>query len=71
MKSSVRSDQCHTVKSDVVQQVQQCVENLKRQHGERFTPMQYRVWSEMINGGMRKSTVDPPSTTMFKRCDIK
>ena len=55
-------------KKDVAEQVQQCVENLKRQHDEKFTPMQYRVWSEMINGGIHKSTTDPPTTSMFKRC---
>ena len=58
------SDQTSATQSkrDVVEQVQQCVEKLKRQHGEWFTPMQYRVWSKMINGGMHKSIVDHPSS---------
>jgi len=42
-------------KADTADQVQQCVENLKKQHGENYTPMQYRVWGEMIHGGIRKS----------------
>lgn len=41
---------------------------LKAKHGAAFTQMQYRVWSEMIVGGVHSSQDDPPSTTMFSRC---
>ena len=33
-----------------------------------YTQMQYRVWSEMIAGGVHTSQDEPPTTTMFSRC---
>ena len=30
--------------------------------------MQYHVWGKMIHGGIRKSTTDLPTNSMFKRC---
>ena len=44
------------------------MENLKKSHGEKYTPMQYRLWSEMISGGIHRSMTDPPKTAMFSRC---
>ena len=47
--------------------VQETVDKLKEKHGSDFTPMQYRIWSEMYVGDMHASTDDPPSTSMFSR----
>ena len=35
--------------------VQKIVDDLKKQHGEKYTIMQYRIWAETVNGGMHKS----------------
>ena len=43
--------------------VQNILGDLKKEHGEKFTVMQYRIWSEMIAGGMHGSTVEPPATS--------
>ncbi len=32
-----------------------------------YTPMQYRVWAEMIVGGVHTSTDNSPTSTMFIR----
>ncbi|XP_064390049.1 uncharacterized protein LOC135337959 [Halichondria panicea] len=47
--------------------VQEIVDNLKENHGSKFTIMQLRIWAEMIVGNMHTSTDDPPSTSMFVR----
>ena len=47
--------------------VQNIVEELKKQHGDKYTMMQFRIWAETVNGGMHKSLTEPPSSTMFKR----
>ena len=47
--------------------VQKIVDDLKKQHGEEYTTMQYRIWAETVNGGMHKSTTEPPSSSMFNR----
>ena len=46
--------------------VQEVLNDLK-EHGDKFTTMQYRIWSEMVAGGMHGSTVEPPATSMFLR----
>ena len=47
--------------------VQDILDKLKKQHGDRFTIMQYRIWSEMVAGGMHGTTSEPPTTSMFVR----
>ena len=47
--------------------VQELLDSLKKEHGDKFTVMQYRIWSEMIAGGMHGSTSEPPTTSMFGR----
>ena len=51
-----------TTKEDEVQDV---LEALKAKHGKSYTPMQFRIWAEMIVGGVHISQDEPPSTTMF------
>jgi len=48
--------------------VQQLVEGLKKQHGDKYTRMQCCLWSEMINGGLYKNMTDLPTTSMFNCC---
>ena len=36
-------------------------------HGFQFTPMQIRIWSEMLVGGIHCSLDNPPVSAMFVR----
>ena len=54
-----------TIRED---QVEEIIQSLKAKHNAAYTQMQYRVWSEMIAGGVHMSQDEPPSTTMFARC---
>lgn len=48
--------------------VESIVEKLKDLHRESgYTPMQFRIWAEMHNGGLHPSLDEPPKTTMFAR----
>lgn len=49
------------------EQVQKIADSLKKKHDTNFTPMQYRIWGEMIAGGLHINTDNPPNTTMFAR----
>ena len=41
------------MQDDTSDRVQQLVDGLKKQqHGDKYTTMQYRLWGEMINGGL-------------------
>ena len=41
------------------------IADLKKCHGDLYTTMQYRIWAEMVSGGLHSSSTDPPSTSMF------
>ena len=48
--------------------VQDTIDLLSEKHGDKsYTPMQYRVWSEMHTGGVHSSLDSPPNSTMFHR----
>ena len=47
--------------------IQGLVDELKKKHGEKYTQMQYRIWAEMMVGGVYKDRDTPPASTMFKR----
>lgn len=49
------------------ERVQCTIEDLKEKHGSDFTPMQVRIWSEMISGGLHSSLDEPPISSMFLR----
>ena len=51
--------------------VQAVLDALEKEHGNKFTVMQYRIWSEMVAGGMHGSTAGPPATSMFVRAGSK
>uniref|UniRef100_A0A1X7UJH2 SHOCT domain-containing protein n=1 Tax=Amphimedon queenslandica TaxID=400682 RepID=A0A1X7UJH2_AMPQE len=40
---------------------------LQDKHGGTDTQVQYRIWSEIINGGMYSSLFNPPNTSTFQR----
>ena len=56
-----------TAKEEREERVQQSIKVLKDKHGVGFTPMQIRIWSEMIAGELHSSLDDPPTTSMFMR----
>ena len=46
---------------------EEMVHSLREIHGKSFTPMQYRIWAEMVAGGLHESLEHPPNTSMFCR----
>lgn len=49
--------------------VEKFVTDLKAKHGDsKFTSMQFRVWAEMLVGGVHSSDNEPPNNSMFERC---
>jgi hypothetical protein len=45
--------------------VDQVISSLNETHTANFTSMQYRIWAEMITGGIYSSYDNPPSSSMF------
>ena len=58
-------------KSDKDEQLEITVNELKELHEQQYTPMQYRIWGEMIIGGLYSSKTEAPSTSMFSRAGGK
>ena len=53
-------------REDREDKVQRCVEELKEKHGQSYTSMQYRIWAELLSGGVYNSTFEAPThSTMF------
>ena len=53
--------------ADREEKVQEIANNLKEIHSSRYTPMQIRIWAEMMASGMHSSVDDHPNTSMFLR----
>ena len=49
------------------EKVEEVVNSLKEKHNKLYTPMQYRIWGEMVVGNLHSSIEEPPSTSMFMR----
>ena len=47
--------------------VSSILKDLKAKHGTKFTPMQLRIWSEMVAGELHSSLDNPPCTSMFAK----
>ena len=47
------------------EQVMDTIEGLREKHGSAYTPMWFKIWSEMLVGGIHSSLDEPPSSTMF------
>ena len=56
-------------KEDRDDKVQRRIEELKEMHGQStYTSMQYRIWAELLSGGVYSSTSEAPTqSTMFMR----
>lgn len=53
---------------EVNKAVQSIVDELKELHPDSgYTPMQFRIWAEMYNGGVHPCLQEPPTSTMFVR----
>lgn len=52
---------------EINEAVDASVKDLKKLH-PGYTPMQYRIWAEMLNGGTHCSMDNPPTSSMFVRC---
>jgi len=49
------------------EQVKDTIDKLREKHGTRYSPMQIRIWSEMIQGGIDSSLTDCHTSSMFVR----
>ena len=49
------------------EKVQRTIQKLKEKHGSSYTPMQIRIWSESVVGGIHSSLVEAPTSSMFTR----
>ena len=49
------------------ERVQSTIEKLKEKHGAGFTPMQIRIWGELVAGDLHSSLDEPPKPSMFVR----
>ena len=47
--------------------VKKYIEDLNANHKQKYTPMQYRIWTEMKAGRLHDSMTTPPETSMFVR----
>ena len=53
---------------DTHERVQTLVDQLKEKHDTKYTPMQYRIWGELIVGGQHVSMDEAPdNNSMFNR----
>ena len=57
-------------KEEKEERVENIRTSLKEKHGSSFTPMQYRIWAEMIAGGVHCSYDDHPNSSMFLRVGV-
>ena len=58
-------------KYDKDEKLEKVVNELKKLHGQQYTPMQYRIWGEMIIGGLFSSKAEALNTSMFSRAGGK
>ena len=53
---------------DNQEKVQEIVDILKNKHGSKYTPLQVRIWAELIASGLHPNSEQPPPTnSMFER----
>ncbi len=50
-----------------MQQVQDTVDQLKARYGSNYTQMQFRIWAELVVGGMSSIDGPPSNNSMFRR----
>ena len=49
------------------EKLKHAIDTLQKKHGTNYTPMQYRIWSELHANGMYTDLENPPNNSMFKR----
>lgn len=49
------------------EKLKHAMESLQTKHATNYTPMQYRIWSELHANGMYTDLDNPPNNSMFKR----
>ena len=54
-------------KEEKDKRVDKVISSLKEAHATNYTNMQYRIWAEMIIGGIYSSYDSPPNSSMFMR----
>jgi len=54
-------------KEEREEKVTKCMASLREKHADKYTPMQYRIWSELIVNEAHESLDEPPTCSMFKR----
>lgn len=47
--------------------MQEIIEKLKEKHSSSYMPMQIRIWSEMVVGGMHTSLNECLTSSMFMK----
>ena len=58
-------------KSTADKKLEKLVSELKELHGQQYTPMQYRIWGEMIRGRLYSSKTESPNSSMFSKAGGK
>ena len=66
-KSAEAPEMASKKRVDTQERVQTLVNQLKDKHSTRYTPMQYRIWGELIVGGQHVSMDEAPDNSMFNR----
>jgi len=66
-RSSVASKKKNSSQEERDEKVASYNSQLKQRHGGKFTPMQNRIWAEMLSSGIHESLDQPPTCSMFKR----
>jgi len=66
LSSNDDDDATRGAKKDNQEWVQQVIDTLGKQHGEKFTSMQYRLWAKMATNGIHTSMIVVPAMPMFK-----
>lgn len=52
------------------EKLKRALDSLHEKHGTNYTPMQYRIWSELHGNGMYTDLDNPPNNSMFKRAGV-
>ena len=66
-RSSSKKKKRSLAQEEREEKVQNTIDQLKEKHGSTYTPMQMRIWSEMIVGGIHATLDDPPVSSTFVR----
>ena len=65
-KNSVKKRSNHVHKRKGRNRLKDTIDKLREKHGTRYSPMQFCIWSEMIQGGIHSSLTDcRPTSSMF------